>query len=252
MLKIIISGCCGKMGHVLADICSADKDIEIVAGFDSAGVQYSDFPVFTSPAGFDGTADALIDFSNPSALDGLIEFGVSKHVPLVLCTTGYTPEQLEKINAASEKTAVFKSANMSVGINLLASLLKKAVAALGPDFDIEIVEKHHNRKLDAPSGTAILLADALSSAMEEAPEYVYERQSVRRPRGKQEIGISAVRGGTIPGEHEVIFAGLDEVITFKHTVYSRDVFAAGAVKAAKFIAGKPAGMYDMSSVISGV
>jgi len=250
MLKIIISGCCGKMGHVLADICSADKDVKIVAGFDSAGVQYSDFPVYASPAGFDGEADALIDFSNPSALDSLLEFGTAKRIPLVLCTTGYSPEQLEKITAASEKTAVFRSANMSVGINLIASLLKKAVAVLGDDFDVEIVEKHHNRKLDAPSGTAILLADALSSAMKEDPEYIYERQSVRRPRGKREIGISAVRGGTIPGEHEVIFAGLDEVITFKHTVYSRDVFAAGAVKAAKFIAGKPAGMYDMSCVFT--
>ena len=244
--KIIISGCNGRMGRVVESICEADPDVSVVAGFD-VSLESRAFPVFVSPANFTGEADAVIDFSSPAALDGLLAFALERKVPLVLATTGYSDEQLAQIDEASKRIPIFRSANMSLGINVLLELVKKASAVLGDSYDIEIVEKHHNRKVDAPSGTALMIADAAASALNFKPEYVYERHSVRQSRDKKEIGISAVRGGTIVGIHEIMFAGRDEIIEIKHTAMSREIFANGAVKAAKFLAGmsKP-GMYDMS------
>ncbi|MDY2617785.1 MAG: 4-hydroxy-tetrahydrodipicolinate reductase [Oscillospiraceae bacterium] len=247
--KIIISGCNGRMGRVVESICEADPDVSVVAGFD-VSLESRAFPVFVSPANFTGEADAVIDFSSPAALDGLLAFALERKVPLVLATTGYSDEQLAQIDETSKRIPIFRSANMSLGINVLLELVKKAAAVLGDSYDIEIVEKHHNRKVDAPSGTALMIADAAASALNFKPEYVYERHSVRQSRDKKEIGISAVRGGTIVGIHEIMFAGRDEIIEIKHTAMSREIFANGAVKAAKFLAGmsKP-GMYDMSMLV---
>ena len=247
--QIIISGCNGRMGRVVESICEADPDVSVVAGFD-VSLESRAFPVFVSPANFTGEADAVIDFSSPAALDGLLAFALERKVPLVLATTGYSDEQLAQIDEASKRIPIFRSANMSLGINVLLELVKKAAAVLGDSYDIEIVEKHHNRKVDAPSGTALMIADAAASALNFKPEYVYERHSVRQSRDKKEIGISAVRGGTIVGIHEIMFAGRDEIIEIKHTAMSREIFANGAVKAAKFLAGmsKP-GMYDMSMLV---
>ena len=250
MLKIIISGCNGHMGKVVAGIVGEDKDTAAVAGFDINTEKTGGFPVYADPMEFGGTADVLIDFSHPSALDGILNYCMQKKVPAVLCSTGYSDEQLQQIEDASKVIPVFKSANMSLGINVVAELLQRA-ASLLKGYDVEIVEKHHNRKLDAPSGTALLLADAVSEALPYEPEYVYERQSRRQKRAENEIGISAVRGGTIVGIHEVSFCGPDEVIEIKHTAYSRDVFASGAVAAAKFIADvKQPGMYDMKDIVN--
>lgn len=250
MVRAVMHGCNGKMGQVITGLIKADEGIELVAGIDTyTGIQ-NDYPVFENIEQCDVQADVIIDFSNAGAVDALLGYCAGRQVPVVLCTTGLTEEQLGKVREASKKTAVLKSANMSLGINLLMKLLKDAVKVLGPaGFDIELVEKHHNQKVDAPSGTALALADSINEAMDGGYEYVYDRSQVRRKREKKELGISAVRGGTIVGDHEVIFAGADEVIEFKHTAYSKAVFGKGAVEAAKFLAGKPAGMYDMSDVI---
>ena len=226
-----------------------DPEISVVAGFDIDDRQLRDYPVYKNPEEFDGHADVVVDFSSPLALDGLLKYSSANNTPIVLCTTGYSPEHIAMIENVSGNIPVFRSGNMSLGINLLADLVRRACAVLGSGFDVEVVERHHNRKVDAPSGTALMLADAAASALPYDPEYVYERQSKRQPRNECEIGISSVRGGTIVGEHEVIFAGFHEVIELKHSAGSRDVFAAGAVRAAKFLAtvGKP-GMYDMSDV----
>ena len=250
MLNMIISGCNGYMGKVLAAMAADDPEISIVAGFDIDDRQLGDFPVYKEPDKFGGHADVVVDFSSPLALDGLLKYGSSNKTPLVLCTTGYSPEQIAEIEAISGRIPIFRSGNMSLGINLLADLVRRACAVLGGGFDVEIVERHHRRKVDAPSGTALMLADAASSALPYDPEYTFERQSRRQPRDARELGISSVRGGSIVGEHEVIFAGLHEVIELKHSAASRDVFAVGAVRAAKFLAraGKP-GMYDMSDVL---
>lgn len=250
MLKMIISGCNGYMGRTVARIAASDPDIEIVAGFDINAVKLDSFPVYADPMEFTGTADVTVDFSNPSALESLLRYCASKKMPVVLCTTGYDDTQLELIRETSRKTPVFRSGNMTIGVNLVMDLIRRACAFLGEGFDVEIVERHHNRKVDTPSGTALMLADAARDALPYNADYVFERQSVRQPRGNHEIGISSVRGGTIVGEHEVIFAGLDEVIEIKHTAYSRDVFAAGAVKAAKFLSAiKKPGMYDMQDLL---
>jgi len=250
MLNILLSGCNGYMGRVVTAIAAADPDATIVAGIDVVARSDCGYPVFAEMAGFAGAADVIIDFSSPSALDGLLEYGMSKKTPPVLCATGYSPEQLAAINKVSEQIPVFRSGNMSLGINLLADLIRRACAVLGPAYDVEIVERHHRRKTDAPSGTALMLADAASSALPYDPEYLFERQSRRQPRNDHEIGISSVRGGTVVGEHEVIFAGLDETIELKHSAASRDVFAVGAIRAAKFISGvKKPGLYDMSHVL---
>ncbi|NBI65276.1 4-hydroxy-tetrahydrodipicolinate reductase [Pseudoflavonifractor sp. 60] len=250
MLKIIISGCNGHMGRVVEALCQADPAVEVCAGFDVMGSADRDFSVYTSPAQFTGEADAVIDFSSPAALDGLLEFAKERHIPLVLATTGYSPEQVAQVGAAALEVPIFRSANMSLGINVLLELVKKAAAVLGDSCDIEIVERHHRRKVDAPSGTALMIADAAAESCGHETEYVFERHSVRQPRDKKEIGISALRGGTIVGEHEIIFAGHDEVMEIKHTAYSREIFAQGAVEAAKFIASveKP-GLYDMSCLV---
>ncbi len=250
MQKIIISGCNGHMGRVVESLCQADPQVEIAAGFDVMGTADHDYPVYSSPAQFTGHADAVIDFSSPAALDGLLAFAKATKTPLVLATTGYTPEQLAQICAAALEVPIFRSANMSLGINVLLELVKKAASILGDSYDIEIVERHHRRKVDAPSGTALMIADAAAAACGHETEYVFERHSTRHPRDKKEIGISAVRGGTIVGEHEIIFAGHDEVMEIKHTALSREIFAQGAVEAAKFMATvtRP-GMYDMSQLV---
>lgn len=250
MVRAIMHGCNGRMGQVVSGLVKDDDGIEFVAGVDSYTGGTNDYPVFESIDKCDVEADVIIDFSNASAVDGLLNYCVEKQVPVVLCSTGLSEEQLQRVEEASEKVAVLKSANMSLGINLLLKLLQSATKVLAPaGFDIELVEKHHNQKLDAPSGTAIALADSINESMDNAYEYVYDRSQVRKKRDAKEIGISAVRGGTIVGEHEVIYAGTDEVIEFKHTAYSRSVFGKGAVEAAKFLAGKEAGRYDMSDVI---
>ncbi len=251
MLKILISGCNGHMGQVVAQICREADDVEVAAGFDLLGQEREDFPVYSSPAAFQGQADALIDFSSPAALPALLELGKAKHIPLVLATTGYSAEQLAAIDAAARQVPIFRSGNMSLGVNVLCELVSKAAAALGDGFDIEIVERHHRRKVDAPSGTALMLAQAAAESLPYEPEYVYERQSVRKPRQAREIGISSVRGGGIVGDHEVIFAGRDEVIELKHSAMSREVFASGALRAARFLAGvKTPGLYSMADLVA--
>ena len=250
MIRMILSGCCGFMGRVVTEIVEGEPDVQIVAGIDPRKDETKPYPVYGTPAECLTQGDVLVDFSSAQALEGLLQFCTEKKIPAVLCSTGYSQEQLEQIQKASEKVAVLKSANMSLGVNLLLKLIKEAAKTLAPaGFDMEIVEKHHNRKVDAPSGTALALADSLNDSLNQEYTYVYDRSQVRRPRDRKEIGISAVRGGSIVGEHEVIFAGLDEVIEFKHTAYSRSIFAKGAVSAAKYLAGKPAGFYNMEDVI---
>lgn len=250
MVKVIMHGCNGHMGQVISSLIAEDPDIEIVAGVDMYDVQKNDYPVFKTIGECTAEADAVIDFSSAKAVDVLIDYCVGRKLPVVVCTTGLSEEQLGKIRKASETVAVLKSANMSLGINTLLNLLQKAARVLAPaGFDMEIVEKHHKHKLDAPSGTAIALADSLNEALDHAYTYTYDRSDRRQERDPKEIGISAVRGGNIVGEHEVIFAGTDEVITFQHTAYSKAVFGKGAIQAAKFLKGKPAGYYDMKDVI---
>lgn len=250
MTKVIMHGCNGKMGQVITGIIAEDPDVEIVAGVDACDNIKNTYPVFPDIKDCDVKADAVIDFCAAAAVDGLLEYCVEKQVPCVLCTTGLSDEQLAAVEEAAKKVAILKSANMSLGINMLMKLLKEATNILAPaGFDIEIVEKHHNQKVDAPSGTALALADSINEELNNEYDYVYDRSQVREKRSKKEIGISAVRGGTIVGDHDVIFAGMDEVITFSHRAYSKSVFAKGAVQAAKFLAGKPAGKYDMSDVI---
>ena len=249
MIKAILHGCCGRMGRIITEICEKDENIEIAAGVDAFGDAYAGYPVYRTleecPEG-----DVIIDFSNSSAIDGLLEYSVRKQIPAVVCTTGLSEEKMKALDEASKKTAILKSANMSVGINLLEALIAEAAPKLAAaGFDIEIVEKHHNTKVDAPSGTALALADAANAALGNEYEYVYDRTVRRQKRPVKEIGISAVRGGTIVGDHDVIFAGQDEVITFSHRAYSRAVFGKGAVEAAKFLAGKKSGFYTMSDVL---
>ena len=250
MVKIIMHGCNGHMGQVISEIVEKDPNAQIVAGIDIADQGKNSYPVFTDIDACQTEADAIIDFSSAKATDKLLEYSAARQIPVVLCSTGLSEEQLAKVEETSRKVAVLKSANMSLGINTLLKLVQDAARVLAAaGFDMEIVEKHHRLKVDAPSGTALALADSLNEAMDNKYHYVYDRSQKREKRDDKEIGISAVRGGTIVGEHEVIFAGQDEVIEFKHTAYSKAIFGKGAVEAAKFIAGKPAGRYDMSDVI---
>lgn len=252
MLNVIISGCCGHMGQVVENICTADPEVEIAAGFDRVQTE-KPYPVYVSLSNFTGHADAVIDFSNPAALDSLLSYCTEHRVPAVLATTGYSPEQLAAIDEAAKIVPIFRSANMSLGINVMAELVKRAAQVLGDSCDIEIVERHHSRKVDAPSGTALMLADAATSGLNEQPAYVYDRSSRRQARPKNEIGISSVRGGTIVGVHDVIFAGRDEVIEITHTAQSREIFASGAVKAAKFLAQvTQPGLYNMQQLVASV
>ncbi len=250
MVKIIMHGCNGHMGQVISGLVAQDKDAEIVAGIDLADVRDNGYPVFTDINQCDAAADVMIDFSSFKAADGVLDYCRERKLPLVLCTTGLTPEQLEKVDRYSKDVAILRSANMSLGVNVLLKLIQDAAKVLaGAGFDMEIVEKHHRLKCDAPSGTALALADSLNEAMDGNYHYVYDRSQVHQPREDKQIGISAVRGGTIVGDHDVIFAGPDEVVTFSHRAYSKGVFGKGAVEAAKFLAGKDAGLYDMQDVI---
>lgn len=243
-------GCNGKMGQTITRMVKEDSRAEIVAGVDKYQGIANDYPVFDSIGACDVEADVVLDFSTAAAVDDLLVYCVDRQVPVVLCTTGLSEEQLAKVQEASKKVAVLKSANMSLGINMLMKLLQEAAKLLGPaGYDIELVEKHHNQKIDAPSGTALALADSINEALDNTYEYVYDRSQVRRKRDAKEIGISAVRGGTIVGEHQVFFAGEDEVIEFKHTAYSKALFARGAVEAGIFLKGKESGFYDMKDVI---
>ncbi|MCR5753728.1 MAG: 4-hydroxy-tetrahydrodipicolinate reductase [Acetatifactor sp.] len=250
MKRVIMHGCNGKMGQVISNLIAEDPEVEIVAGVDVWDGKQNPYPYFKTMKECNVEADCVIDFSAAPAVDDLLEYCVENELPCVLCTTGLSEEQLKKVSEASTKTAILKSANMSMGINLLLKLLREAAGVLAPaGFDIEIVEKHHNLKKDAPSGTALALADAINDELDHKYDYVFDRSTRRESRPKEEIGISAVRGGTIVGDHDVIFAGADEVITFSHTAYSKAIFGKGAVCAAKFLCGKPAGLYDMSDVI---
>ena len=250
MIKLVLSGCNGRMGQVVTGLVAEAADMEIVAGFDAVAEKRNGYPVYAHPLEYGGTADVIVDFSSAAALEPLLSWAGERKTPLILCATGYSEEQLARIREAAKTMPIFKSANMSVGVNLLLELVKRAAAVLGGDFDVEIVEKHHNQKKDAPSGTALMLADAAKEGLPYEPQYVYDRSSVLHAREKTEIGISAVRGGTMPGEHSVYFIGPDEVVEFKHTVYSRQIFAAGALRAARFMAGvTEPGLYDMSDVL---
>lgn len=249
VMKIILSGCNGRMGRVITECAAQRSDCLIVAGIDLNTAMNGGYPVFSSAAACDVNADMIIDFSHPSALSPLLDLATRKKLPVVVSTTGLSHDQVGEIGEASKSIPVFFSANMSLGVNLMAELSKIAARLLGNDFDIEIVEKHHNRKIDAPSGTALMLADQISAVLPQKPRYVYDRHSQRQKRSRNEIGLHAVRGGTITGEHDVIFAGRDEVLTISHSAYSKEVFATGSVNAALFLYGKPAGLYNMADMI---
>ena len=250
MIKIIMSGCNGKMGQVITRLVNEMDDVEIVAGIDVNDSISNSYPLFKNPFDCNIPADAIIDFSHPAMFDKITDYAVKINTPIIVATTGLTEENMNKINIIKDKVAIFFSANMSLGINVLIELLKKATPVLEDNFDIEIVEKHHNQKIDAPSGTALALADAVKDTLTYEPEYKYERHSERVKRDKKEIGLHAIRGGTIVGEHTVIYAGTDEVIELKHTATSKEVFAVGAIKAAKFLKGKPAGRYSMTDLVN--
>lgn len=249
LTQIAICGANGKMGKVIYDVISNRNDCKVISGIDINTEKYADFPIVSKPNELPVKPDVIIDFSNPASLDGLIEYGLTTGCGIVFATTGYSSEQIAKIKKTAEQIPVFFTFNMSLGINLLVELSKKAAALLGGQFDIEIVEKHHNQKIDAPSGTAIMLADAINEVLDNSNQYTYDRHSQRKKREKNEIGIHSVRGGTIVGDHEVIFAGRDEVITLSHHAASKEVFAVGSVNAAVFISGKKSGLYDMSQLI---
>lgn len=251
MTRIIMHGCNGRMGQMITGIVNEDPDAETVAGIDVAdNIETNKYPVFTDIDTCNVEADVVIDFSTAKAVDKLMDYCERRKLPLVLCSTGLSEEQIARVKNDSSKIAILKSANMSLGINVLMKALKEVAKTLAPaGFDIEIVEQHHHNKLDAPSGTALALADSINEEFDNSYEYVYDRSQVRKKRDAKEIGISAVRGGSIVGDHQVIFAGLDEVVTIQHTAYSRAIFAKGAVAAAKFLKDKTSGLYDMSDVI---
>lgn len=250
MTKVIMHGCNGHMGQMISSLVKDTPDVEIVAGIDICDNRQNDYPVFTDIRACDVEADAVIDFASPKAEDALLDYCAERKIPVVVCTTGLSEAQIQKVRDTSEKVAVLRSANMSLGVNTLLKLLKEAAKVFAPaGFDMEIVEKHHKFKVDAPSGTALAMADSLNEALGNGYTYKYDRSQERKARDAKEIGISAVRGGNIVGEHDVIFAGTDEVITFSHTAYSKAVFGNGAIQAAKFLAGKGPGLYSMSDVI---
>lgn len=250
MVNIVLCGCNGKMGHYIVDAAKDNNECNIACGVDAFGDNSYDFPTVKSFDELNTKYDVIVDFSNPVNLDSLLSYAVKYNVPAVICTTGYSKEQIEDIKKASEKIAVFYSGNMSLGVNLLIELAKQAAKILGNDFDIEVVEKHHNLKLDAPSGTALMIADGISEELEKEPQYVYDRHSYRKKRSKNEIGIHSIRGGTIVGEHDVIFAGNNEIVTISHQAQSKALFATGSLNAAAYIYDKSAGMYNMSDMLS--
>ena len=252
MMRILLSGCSGKMGHVVSQTVQERTDCDIVAGFDIKSDGDYKYPVFAQPSDFTGTADVIIDFSNPVTLPRLLEFARSRRIPAVIATTGLSPADIELLRLTAAEIPVFSSANMSIGVNLLTELAKKAAAVLSDSFDIEIIEMHHNQKIDAPSGTALMLADAVSSVLPQPSQYVYDRHSQRKKRDRNEIGIHSVRAGTIAGEHEVIFAGRDEIITLHHSAASRQIFATGAVNAAIFLCRQKPGLYNMGDLVASI
>ena len=246
MTRLILSGCGGRMGKAVS-ACAAERgDLEIVAGIDRNLGSEGPYPVASDPEEIDAEADALVDFSSPALLSSLLEFGGKRRMPLVLCTTGYGPDQAEAVEHASREIPIFYSRNMSMGISLLLELAKRAERVLGADFDVEIVEMHHNQKIDAPSGTALMIADAVSEASDSGMRYLYDRHSQRKKRGRNEIGIHSLRGGTVVGEHQVIFAGPQEVLTITHSAQSKEIFARGALNAAVFLSHQTAGLYSMA------
>jgi 4-hydroxy-tetrahydrodipicolinate reductase len=250
MRRIILSGCNGKMGHVVSDAVLERHDCVIISGFDINAEMTGDYPVLSDPSKFEGSADVIIDFSNPASLPKLIAFATARKIPAVIATTGLSAAQIELLHEAAASIPIFFTANMSLGVNLMVELAKKAAAILGNSFDIEIIEMHHNQKLDAPSGTALMLADSISSVLPQESQYIYDRHSVRRRREKNEIGIHSVRGGTIVGEHQVIFAGKDEVLTISHSAMSKQIFATGAINAALFLCSQAPGFYNMGNLVS--
>jgi 4-hydroxy-tetrahydrodipicolinate reductase len=250
MIKILLNGCNGRMGQAVAAAVENIEDMRIVAGVDVFIEKKNSFPVFADPMEFRGQCDVVIDFSSAASTHQLLIFCKSKKLPLVLATTGHSEEQLEEIRLASEETAIFKTANMSLGINLITELAKQAAKLLGSTYDIEIIERHHNQKLDAPSGTALQIADEIKKVLPFEAEYAYDRHSVRRKREKKEIGMHCIRGGTIVGDHDILFAGTDETIQISHSALSRGVFVNGAVKAASFLCGREPGLYSMSDMLA--
>ncbi len=249
MINILLHGCNGKMGQAVTNAARDRKDLKIICGVDPFGSSNYDYPVYSSFDDVSESVDVIIDFSNPALIENLCKYSESRSVPVVVCTTGLSSEQSEMVKSLSEKVPVFSSGNMSLGINLLIELCKKASSVFGDGFDVEIVEKHHNLKLDAPSGTALMIADGISNVRDDDPRYVYDRHSYRAKRTKSEIGIHSVRGGTIVGEHSVIFAGNDEVLTISHQAQSKSLFATGALSAAMYISSLQAGLYDMSDML---
>lgn len=251
MLKVILNGCNGAMGRAVTKVVSESLDVEIVAGIDkNIEMHQNSYEVFNNIFDYKAKADVIIDFSHPSCLDDILSYGKKNNTPMVIATTGLSSEDYKKIESVAKNVPIFKAANMSLGVNLLIDLVKKAALALQENFDIEIIEKHHNKKVDAPSGTALMIADAINEELDNSMEYKYGREGKKAKREEKEIGIHAVRGGTIPGEHTVIFAGLDEILEVKHTALSKNVFASGAVKAAKFIVNKENGLYKMEDLMN--
>ncbi len=249
MIRILLTGACGHMGNVIQSVVASRDDCEIVAGVDIFNDGKASFPIYESIKDVKETADVVVDFSSPSLLNDLLEYGISNNTALVIATTGYDECQKKQITDASKQCPIFFTYNMSIGINLLANLAKKAVQVLGDGFDIEIVEQHHNQKIDAPSGTALMLADAICEEIDEPMKYEFDRHSKREKRTKNEIGFHAIRGGTIVGEHQIIFAGRDEIVTLSHSARSKEILAVGAVNAAVYMMGKDAGMYDMKELV---
>lgn len=252
MTNLILCGCNGKMGRAVTACVAAREDCRIVAGIDLNATSNADYPVFPSHEACTVVADVIVDFSHPSSLSGTLALAAARHIPAVIATTGLSEQQLASIREMASTVPIFFSANLSLGVSLLAELARKAAAVLGGSFDVEIIEKHHNQKIDAPSGTALMLADAVSEGLSYEPTYVFDRHSVRQKRDSHEIGFSAVRGGTIVGEHDILFAGHDECITLSHCAMSKEIFAVGAVNAALFIADKPAGLYSMKELVASV
>lgn len=252
MINVLLCGASGKMGRVVADCIKNRNDLTVTAGIDIVTAQYSSFEIYQTINFFAAQgkkADVVIDFSHPSLLDGLLKYAISSNIPVVIASTGYSEEQVAAIKEASKQIPVFFTFNMSIGVNLLVDLARRAASVLGDQFDIEIIERHHNQKIDAPSGTAIMLANAINEERDNSYIYEYDRHSKRQKRAHNEIGIHAVRGGTIVGEHEVLFAGRDECISLSHSATSKEVFAVGAVNAAAFMSGKPAGLYSMADLL---
>lgn len=250
MTNVLMIGCNGRMGQVITRLTGESDDIRIVAGYDMTISSQNPYPVYNEFKDIKEKIDVIIDFSHPSALANVLEFAMERRIPLVEATTGLSQPQISELHNASKRIPVFFSANMSLGVNLLIDLVKKAARILEKNFDIEIIEKHHNQKIDAPSGTALAIADALNSALSEQQELVYDRHSRRKKRSKKEIGIHAVRGGTIVGEHSVIFAGNDEIIEINHMAMSKEIFGVGAMRAAKFLSDKAPGLYNMNDLIA--